>query len=287
MKRNFEVWMSKLRESIATWDYYVDFEKVYKHTKELSKELNVLNTLVGSKNIEEDFKSLLKQNPETLKAMPILIAKREKKVTIIDKEKDYYFDFEKLNYQIDEYAKFMRKTGLFRLLEMKILGNICDYVTGIEVGMDTNTRKNRTGHIMEDIVEGYLIDMGLVKGVSYFKEMKKSDIQAQFKIDLSKISNENNAEKRYDFVIYHRNKIYAIEVNFYSGGGTKLNETARSYKTLALESFGIPNFAFVWITDGVGWKLAKNNLEETFQIMDNIFSLCDLQNGALRQLIES
>lgn len=156
---------------------------------------------------------------------------------------------------------------------------------GIEVGMDTNARKNRTGDVMENIIESYLVKAGLEKNKTYWKEMYKSDIEKIFGIDLSKISNNGKTEKRFDFVFTKNDKVFACECNFYSGGGSKLNETARSYKNLALEAKGISNFIFVWFTDGIGWNSAKHNLEETFDVLTTIFNLNDLETGNCDVLI--
>ena len=54
-KRNFEEWIKTFRQSINEYNYYTDFEKVYKNVEKLKIEINILNSLVGSKNIEKDF----------------------------------------------------------------------------------------------------------------------------------------------------------------------------------------------------------------------------------------
>ena len=270
-----------------TWKYYTDFEKVYRNVESMKVELHILNSLIGSKNIENEFKQLFQEYPKTLKVIPILLAKREKEIKITDAEKDYLFNFNNPNYTIEEYTKFMRKTGLFDLLENHIINNLVDYVTGVEVGMDTNGRKNRTGDAMEDLVESYLIKYGLENGISYFKEMKKSEIETKFNINLNFISNEGKTEKKFDFVIYVNNHIYACECNFYGSQGSKLNETARSYKNIAIEAKGLDRFTFVWFTDGIGWNNAKHNLEETFDILETLYNLKDLENGILNKLFNT
>lgn len=285
MERNFNEWLSTMRDSIATWRYYTDFEKVYSNVESIKVELNILNSLIGSRNIENEFKQLLKEYPKTLKVVPILLAKREKEIKITDAEGEFLFNFNKPNYTIEEYTKFMRETGLFDLLEKHIINNLVDYVTGVEVGMDTNGRKNRTGDAMEDLVESYLVKYGLVKGVSYFKEMTKSEIEEKFNLDLNCISNQGKTEKRFDFVLYVNNHVYACECNFYGSSGSKLNETARSYKNLAIESKQVEGFTFVWFTDGIGWNTAKHNLEETFDVLDTTYNLKDLDEGALEKLL--
>ena len=285
-KRDFDSWIKNFRNSVATWDYYVDFEKVYQNVNSIKVELNLLNSLIGSDDIENEFRSLVEEYPKVMKAIPILIAKREFEIKVNDCNSDYVFDFKKMNYSVNEYCLFMENTGLFNLLQNHIVKDLTDYVKGIEVGMDTNARKNRTGHIMEDLVESFIVKSGFIKNISYFKEMRKSDIEKVFSIDLSSISNNGKSEKRFDFVICANNCIYAIEANFYSGGGSKLNETARSYEMLARQAKNIEGFRFIWFTDGHGWNLAKNNLRQTFEVLDDVYSIDDLENDILKTIVK-
>lgn len=287
MKRDFNSWLNTFRSSIASYQYYVDFEKVYKHVDGIKVELNILNSLIGSKNIEQDFEKLVKDYPQTLKCIPILLAIRGHEIYSVDGDGEYLFNFKKANYSIKEYKMLMQKTGLFTLISEHIINNLVDYATGVEVGLDSNGRKNRGGHLMEDLVESYLKKFGLIKNTDYFKEMYISEIESRWGLDLSHISNQGKSEKRFDFVVKKKDTVYAIETNFYTGGGSKLNETARSYKAIALESKGIKNFEFVWFTDGQGWKYAQNNLEETFDVMDNVYCINDLENGVLKTLFGS
>ena len=284
MKRDFNEWLKTFRNSICDYGYYVDFNKVYGNVETIKVELNILNSLIGSKNIEADFEKLLTDYPQVLKCIPVLLAVRGREIYTIDGDGEYLFNFKKMNYSVEEYKMFMRKTGLFSLISDHVINNLVDYVTGVEVGLDSNGRKNRGGHLMENLVEDYLQKVGLVKGVDYFKEMYISDIEKKWSIDLSNISNQGKAEKRFDFVVKKGATIYGIETNFYSSGGSKLNETARSYKTIALEAKEIQGFAFVWFTDGQGWQSARHNLEETFDVMDNIYCISDMENGVVDTL---
>ena len=284
MKRDFKEWLKTFRNSICDYGYYVDFNKVYGNVETIKVELNILNSLIGSKNIEADFEKLLTNYPQVLKCIPVLLAVRGREIYTIDGDGEYLFNFKKMNYSVEEYKMFMRKTGLFSLISEHVINNLVDYVTGVEVGLDSNGRKNRGGHLMENLVEDYLQKAGLVKGVDYFKEMYISDIEKKWSIDLSNISNQGKSEKRFDFVVKKGATIYGIETNFYTGGGSKLNETARSYKTIALESKEIQGFAFVWFTDGQGWHSARHNLEETFDVMDNIYCISDMENGVVDTL---
>lgn len=284
MKRNFDEWLSEFRGSIANYDYYIDFNKIYNNINKIKVELNILNSLIGSNNIEEDFENILSKYPETLKCIPLLLAVRANEIYAVDSDGEFTYNFKQQNYSVDQYKIFMRKTGLFNLLQNHIINNLVDYTTGVETGLDSNGRKNRGGHLMEDLVESFIQKAGYKKNETYFKEMYIHAITDKWGIDLSAISNSGKSEKRFDFVIKTSNKIYGIETNFYASGGSKLNETARSYKQIAQEVDTIDRFTFIWFTDGSGWKSARHNLEETFDVMETIYNIKDLENGILSQL---
>ena len=284
MTRNFNEWLSKFKTSISDYKYYVDFEKIYKNVDKVKVELNILNSLIGSKNIEEEFQNILIKYPETLECIPLLLAVRSREIFVKDEINEYLFKFDKMVYSIKDYIKFMRESGLFDLLQNHIINNLYDYVLGIEVGLDSNGRKNRGGHLMENLVESYIIKAGYKKDVDYFKEIYLKDIEKKWNLDLSEMSGHNTSTKRFDFVIKTDKQVYVIETNFYSSGGSKLNETARSYKMLAQESKKVDGVTFIWFTDGTGWNSAKKNLEETFNELETIYNINDLENGILNGL---
>lgn len=284
MERDFDKWFETFIESISSYDYYINFKKVYENVSDIEIKLNLLNYMVGKPNIEEVFVEIIKKYPECLECIPILLAVRNKEIKIFENEEVIEYNFYRKDENIEKFKYFMKRSGLFNLISKHCINNLVDYVLGVEVGLDSNGRKNRGGHLMEDLVEGYLIKSGLKKDVTYFKEMKISKIEEKWDLDLSAISNKGKTEKRFDFVIKGENKIYGIETNFYFNNGSKLNETARSYKTIALESNEIEKFEFVWITDGYGWKGAKNNLIETYEIMEHLYNINDLKNGIIERL---
>ena len=291
MSRNFQEWLDSFRSSIATYDYYVDFPKIYKNIDDIRVELNILNALIGSQNIEEEFARIVTKYPEVLKCIPLLLAVRSREIEISDEQGLRIYRFDRLSLGMQDYVMFMRKSGLFNLLQNHLINNLVDYVTGIETGLDSNGRKNRGGYLMESIVESYLSKAGIVKqndnaSKSYYPEMYISDIQKKWGIDLSAISNEGKTEKRFDFVVKTPLQIYGIETNFYKGRGSKLNETARSYKTLALEAKTVPGFSFVWFTDGKGWHSASHNLEETFDVLPYLYNIYDMEAGIMETLFK-
>ena len=286
MKRDFTKWLSSFRDSIATYSYYVDFEKIYDNVENIKIELNILNSLIGSKNIKSDFEKILEKYPETLKCIPILLAVRNSEIAVSDEKGTFNFDFASQTQKISDYADFMEKSGLFDLLQNHLIGNLIDYVTGVETGLDSNGRKNRGGHLMEDLVESFIKKAGFEKDKNYFTEMYIHEITEKWNVDLSAISNQGKMEKRFDYVVKTESQIYVIETNFYGSGGSKLNETARSYKTLAQEVETIDGLTFVWFTEGNGWQSARHNLEETFDVMEHIYCIADMENGVMKKIFK-
>lgn len=280
--RDFNEWLSTFRPSINEYGYYIDFDKVYENAEHLKIEINILNSLLGSENIEAEFDEIMTRYPECLKAIPILLAVRENEIYCQDENGAVNYRFDHVEQTPEQYKYFMEKTGLFDMLQNHIISSLYDYVTGVEVGLNSNGRKNRGGHQMEDLVESFLKEAN----VEYYKEMYLTEIESKWGINLSSISAEGTSTKRWDFVVKTNSMIYVIETNFYASGGSKLNETARSYKMIAEESSGIPGFKFVWITDGGGWKRAKRNLEETFNVLDTLYNITDLENNAFQKLFK-
>lgn len=190
VNRDFKEWLGKFRESISGYDYYIDFGKVVKNVNEIKMELNILNCLIGSENIEEDFEKMVNKYPETLKCIPLLLAVRGNEIYAQDEAGAFLYDFKKVNHDVEQYKVFMRKTGLFDMLQKHLVNNLVDYAMGVETGLDSNGRKNRGGHQMEDLVEKYIVAAGFEKNVNYFKEMYLKDIEKRWNINLFALSNE-------------------------------------------------------------------------------------------------
>ena len=282
-KKDFDSWFSGFKESICDYTYYVDFSHVIERSNQFEYLFHKMDSLIGSDNIREEFKELVASNPEILQCIPILLAVSYDNIFILKDTEVYEYKFDPPNYPIEHYVELMDKTGIFNLVSNKYISSFHDYVIGVCVGLESNARKNRTGKKMESIVERYIVESGM----EYYTQMKVNDIQKKWNLDLSPISNKGKTVKKFDFVINHNGTVYAIEVNFYNRNGSKPNETARSYKLIAEKSRNIPNFEFVWITDGWGWKSAKSNLIETFESMDNLFCIRDLEVHGLRSLLNT
>lgn len=272
-----------MRDSINSYDYYVDFPKVFANVDKISVELNILNSLIGKEDIEERFRQLADKYPEIIKCIPILLAVRANEIYAQDDDGAFNYNFKKPNHTLAQYIIFMKKTGLFDLISHHIINNLVDYVTGVETGLDSNGRKNRGGHQMEDLVLRFIKKTG----AEWHKEMYLSDVEKKWNVDLSAISAQGTSEKRWDYVVKTPTNIFLIETNFYTSGGSKLNEVARSYKMIAEEAQNIPNVQFVWLTDGKkGWVSARRNLEETFNVLPTLYNITDMENEALDKLFK-
>jgi len=288
----FETLKSTLQDSIFTWDYFTDFEKVKKNVKKIEKELNLLNYLIGKENIEEEFLTLIEEYPKVRKILPILIAIRDDKLsctpiitdidTLIPENKRYIFNDE-INETIKkELLIFFKETGLKDFFENKAVKNLVDYCIGVEVGFDTNARKNRTGTLMENIVSNFLKDFCTEnKNFHYIEQATQKRIKQFFDYDIAIDKNS----RRFDFALYDtlNKKLYLFEVNYYSGGGSKLKATAGEYQYLN-DFLKAQNLTFIWVTDGIGWFTALNPLEETFNHNDYVINLEMLKNNILEKI---
>lgn len=283
MKKDFKQWLREFKVSIYDYDYYVNFPKVVGNVERIKIELNILNSLIGSKNIEDDFEKIIRLYPETIKCIPLLLAVRSSEIRAKDKDGEFVYRFSGGFCSVEEYKVLCRKTGLFDLISKHIVNNLVDYALGVETGLDSNARKNRGGQQMEKLVERFIQEAGFIKDVDYLKEAYLSDAMNNWGFDLEDFVESDRARKRFDFIVFSHGKIYLIETNFYGGygGGSKLNETARSYKLLGQQLKAIKGVTFIWITDGTAWKNAQSNLKEAFDSLDYVFNINDLEHGLL------
>ena len=265
MKEQFKTFLSQLSETNATLDYFVDFEKVKGNVRKIALKLNQLNYLIGKDNLEEAINDLYDENPKVFEVLDILIAVRNKNAKTLDNTGkitllESYFTSPK------GVLEYIYETGLAEVFKNKEISNLVDYVFGIEVGLDTNARKNRGGDNMSKAVS-LLFDR---EGIYYKKE-----VNSTLFLDIESLGVD---VKRFDFVIKTRKKTYLIETNFYNTGGSKLNEVARAYSEVAPKINQYENYEFVWITDGQGWLSAKNKLEEAYNTIPSVYNLTTLSD---------
>ena len=262
--KDFNLFMSQLSETNATLESFTDFDKVSRNVARIAIKLNQLNYLLGKTDLKRAITELFEENPNTFEVLDILVAVRSsdnKKVLNEDYKpvlvQDYFSD-------VEHIFEFIERTGLAEVFASKKITNLVDYVFGVEVGLDTNARKNRGGNIMAAAVAKKFSDAG----VEFRTEVNSTEFP--------EITALGADLKRFDFVITTKNKTYLIETNYYNGGGSKLNETARSYSDIAPKINQYPQYEFVWITDGQGWHSAKNKLEEAYNIIPRVYNLTSI-----------
>lgn len=269
----FEVFMSQLKDTNQTLGFFCDFEKISQNVRNIEISLNMLNYLIGKTDIEAAVNDIWQRDSSAFNVMDILIAVRDDGKKVIDSLGECVL-LKQLFTSPEGVVEFLNETGLTELLRSNRIKDLVDYVFGIETGLDSNARKNRSGHIMEDTVQAIFEEANIQFG----KEVYSSEYPL-----LTEVLGED--KKRFDFVIETPGKVYLIEVNFYSGGGSKLNEVARSYSDIAPKINSVDGFEFVWITDGIGWESARNKLQEAFSIIPSIYNLTTI-GDFLRQVKE-
>ena len=266
MNKNFNLFMSQLQETNQTLDFFCDFNKISANVAEVEMSLNTLNYLIGKDDIAKGVNEIWQRDSKVFEVLGILIAVRDEgKKPVVDGKgkivllKSFFESSAKV-------VEFLDGTGLTDIFHSRRIKNLVDYVFGIETGLDTNARKNRSGHIMENTVAKLFSDAS----ISFRQEVYSSEFP-----ELSVLGTD---EKRFDFFIETTSKKYLIEVNFYSGGGSKLNEVARSYTELAPKINSVEGYEFVWITDGIGWKSARNKLEEAYNTIPSVYNLTNISS---------
>lgn len=287
--KTFNFLMSSLRDSIKSWDYFVKWSKVKDNVKDVEINLNLMNYLIGKENFEEEIKYLLIKHPDIIETIPILIASRDSKFEILHMESDNMLNSEIYEFKknkkltdedIDKIITFANNSGIFDLFRNRTIKNLVDYVFGVEVGLDSNGRKNRTGTAMEDLVKVFMENISCKYEFKYMVQATPTRIKSEWGYDVT----VDKSERRFDFAVNTGSKLYLIETNFYGGGGSKLKATAGEYKTLYDVAANDGN-EFVWITDGVGWHTASRPLQETFNHNKYILNLKMIEFGLLEDIL--
>lgn len=264
MNKDFNLFMSQLQETNQTLDFFCDFDKISANVAEVEMSLNTLNYLIGKDDLAKGVADIWQRDSKVFEVLSILIAVRDEGMKPVVDSKGNVVLLRSYFGSAAKVVEFLQDTGLADIFMSRRIKNLVDYVFGIETGLDTNARKNRSGHIMENTV------------AKRFRENKINFRQEVYSSEFPELSVLGTDEKRFDFYIETSNKKYLIEVNFYSGGGSKLNEVARAYTELAPKINSVKGFEFVWITDGVGWKSARNKLEEAYHTIPSVYNLTNL-----------
>ena len=281
--------LSTLSITNRTPEYYVNWSKVNRETKKYELELNTLNYLIGKDDIYSEALHLFTKQPNLLKAIPSLIASRDKVLDILTIDNDDNMSFEQLNFKtidasrIDDYMKFIEKSGLLKFLQRHANRSLVDYVYGVETGLDSNARKNRSGKTMEGILERYVSRISKEQKLEWQAQATAKFIKNEWGIEVP----VDKSERRFDVAVYskEKHKVWLLETNYYGGGGSKLKSVAGEFTELS--QFVVTSdddVEFVWVTDGQGWLTAHLPLAEAFSHITNVFNLEMLREGFLAEL---
>ncbi|MBN1328661.1 MAG: type II restriction endonuclease [Candidatus Heimdallarchaeota archaeon] len=292
-----DIFYESIIDTNRTYDFFVDWKKIRKklNDKEMKLEikLNLLNSLIGGNNFDEKFRTILYDYPEVLPIIPLLIAVRDITFPVIA---DFYsekidiemFDFteRKLSKtEIENFLNFVDKTGLKLFFTELANRSLVDYYLGIEVGMDTNARKNRSGEIMEKIINHHLDDISKKQNYpfSILKQKSFENLEIEFNFPV----NSDIKNRKADFIILKDfKKPINIEVNFYTGSGSKPQEIVDAYIQRQSE-LALNNIEFIWITDGYGWKEQRNQTEKGFKKINYLLNIDFVKKGLLEDIINN
>ncbi len=279
-----EYLLSTPKDTIRTYDFFVAWEKVLGNVSKIEVALNILNTLIGKEDIANKLKQLIKEYPEVVPVIPLLIAVRGKSIKVADLGGDIEYSFTKkktyTNEEIDKIVFFADKSGLLNVIADKSIKNLVDYTIGVEVGLDTNARKNRSGTAMENLTEVYVKAICEKHNFRYIAQATANKIKEEF----GKEVNTDKAARHFDFAIDTGEMLYLLEVNYYGSGGSKLKSVAGEFSTL----FGLvknDTTGFIWVTDGEGWQTAKRPLSETFNVTDYVMNINMIEQGLLEEIV--
>jgi type II restriction enzyme len=291
-ERAFDNFVETLRPSLKLWDYFVNWDKVFRNTREIEIHLNLWNFLLGKDDFDKEFALLLEEHPQIVKALPSLVVRDgqgSSRFSVIQNIRDLtapemQFDFAKPANTPELRADallFVKESGLLRLFAKDGVKNLVDFVLGVEAGVDSNARKNRSGTSMESVVSEYLTAFTFGKNIEYISQATPTAIKSKWGFDIP----VDKSSRRFDFAISDGRKLVLMEVNFYGGGGSKLKATAGEYIGLG-ELLDIPKVDFVWVTDGQGWLTTLLPMRAAYEKLDYVWNLDWLGQNYLSDLFD-
>ena len=287
-EEKLKYFLSTLSITNRTPEYYVNWEKVNGGVKKHALALNTLNYLIGLNNLYEEAIQLFTQQPNLLEAVPVLFASRDVHLDVMEVDEDesiffYNLDFKNVDTtNIQKYVDFMQKSGLLDFLKHSANRSLVDYAYGVEVGLDSNGRKNRSGKVLEDLLEGQLRAVADFYGYQTMTQATAHRMRQEWQVEVP----VDKSERKFNGALFdsHKRRLFLFETNYYGGGGSKLKSVAGEFKSLynhiIQNSEGIE---FVWVTDGQGWKTTAKPLSEAFAVIPNIFNINQLHHGYLRE----
>lgn len=272
--------------SNKTFTYFVDWQKVKENVEKFGYEINTLNYLVGCNDPKAKLKEILKKNSEVLPVLPLIIAVRDLEISVITNPEKPLETLKKFNFEkkaelndneINEILLFCERAGILKLFSEFKIKNLRDYLLGVEAGIDTNARKNRSGTAMESLVDPILKG---IEGIRIFKQKTFKYLREKEKITTP----ERLLNRKFDYVIISKNIFFNMEVNYYDGQGSKPQEIVDSY-TNRKNELSKEGWNFIWLTDGIGWKQGNNQIRNAFNDMDYVLNIEFARDGMLKEIL--
>lgn len=279
----FQFLIQTLLPTIHQSDWFVDWNRVKGNVAPHARELALLNTIVGSLDIERELTSLIADYPKVLRVMPLLLASRDQSFDVMVDAKNLLvdrFDFSGRNTTREDIAscvEFLKRSGLLDILSDRRIKSIADYYFGIEVGLDSNARKNRSGELMESLVENFVVETSATLRAEYMEQATATKIKEAWDFPLQM----DKSDRRVDFALFKDDHLFLVETNFYGGGGSKLKSTATEYCEMFSRYSIQPKVDFLWITDGIGWKGTQPPLREYCRKADYLLNLTSMRKKNL------
>lgn len=273
-KKEFNNWLDTFQPTLATCDYFTDFEKVNDRIKELKPQIKTIKQIIKQKDISLAIENELKIDFSIMSILPLFIAVNTKDTTFIDAKGKYQtISFHKSTNDLSVYMEFINTSGIVDVLKKVKSVGVEKYLFGILVGLDSNRRKNRMGHLAEDKLEEILQKTGY----PYYKEVNLETIKERYNIDISQLSNRKVSSKRFDYIMEKNGELYLFESSYYTSNGSKQNELSRSYTEICKAINNIQGLHFIWVVDGNGWKSSKNALEKAYNVMPDVYNFSELE----------
>lgn len=274
MKKEFNSWLDTFQPTLATCDYFTDFEKVNDRIKELKPQIKTIKQIIKQKDISLAIENELKIDFSIMSILPLFIAVNTKDTTFIDAKGKYQtISFNKSTNDLSVYMEFINTSGIVDVLKRVKSVGVEKYLFGILVGLDSNRRKNRMGHLAEDKLEEILQKTGN----PYYKEVTLETIKERYNVDISQLSNHKVSSKRFDYIMEKNGELYLFESSYYTSNGSKQNELSRSYTEICKAINNIQGLHFIWVVDGNGWKSSKNALEKAYNVMPDVYNFSELE----------
>ncbi len=270
--------------------YWFNFKNVDTNIKDYdTPDLYTLDYLIGKS--ENEMNLFFIERPHLLKLVPKLLGIRDEKfekqnkdkiLKVQDVDKVYTLNFNKIeSNKIDLYLKFIKDSGLSTVLCGGLKKSVHDYAYGVEAGMDSNGRKNRSGSMGESYLESVLNQISNDSGWIAHGQTTYDSCVIWYNIHLDGFEN-----RRFDGSLFNpsRKQLYLFEVNNFNSGGSKSKASATEFKDLH-ERFSRTNHEFIYITDGKGWDSDKSHLKEAMEYIGKVFNYRMIESGYLKDYL--